>query len=125
MFTKREFLSTTAALAAISVAPMASDPVQAQAQPPKMKMTTPIPAEITTPSVVQTRIGSLKFFDGIPDRETVQRVYDNLDLFRGVQVFLETMPGASLVAMRKGYRHIGAADGNVAVFETLMDSKSL
>src|SRR5687767_11671181 len=99
MFTKRKFLSTTAALAAISVAPTVSDPVQAQAPPPKMKMTTPIPAEITTPSVVQTRIGSLKFFDGIPDAETVQRVYDNLDLSRGVQVFLETMPGASLVAM--------------------------
>jgi hypothetical protein len=35
-------------------------------------------------------------------------------------VFLRTMPGASLVAMRKGWRTIGAVDGNVAIFETMM-----
>ena len=93
--------------------------------PPTMKMTTPIPPEITTPATVETRMGTLKFFDGIPDKETVEKVYDNLDLLRGVEVFLQAMPGASLVAMRKGYRQIGAAEGNVAIFETLMDSKSL
>jgi hypothetical protein len=46
---------------------------------PKMKMTTPIPPSITTPESVDTRIGTLKFFDGFPDDSTVQRVYDNLD----------------------------------------------
>lgn len=113
------------AVLAFVLAAVAAAPVQAQTQPPTMKMTTPIPPEITTPDTVETRIGTLKFFDGIPDKETIEKVYDNLDLLRGVEVFLQAMPGASLVAMRKGYRHIGAADGNVAIFETLMDSKSL
>jgi hypothetical protein len=63
--------------------------------------------------------------DGLPDKDTVDKVYDNLDFMRGVEVFLNTMPGASLVAMRHGYRDIGAVDGPVAIFETLMDSKSL
>ncbi|HVS88718.1 MAG TPA: hypothetical protein VHF01_10935 [Candidatus Acidoferrum sp.] len=31
---------------------------------PKMKMTTDIPADLTTPDKVNTRLGELKFFDG-------------------------------------------------------------
>jgi hypothetical protein len=88
-------------------------------------MATDIPPEITTPDKVETRLGTLKFFDGLPDHETVQKVYDNLDFMRGVEVFLNAMSGASLVAMRHGYRTIGAVDGTVAIFETLLDSKSL
>ena len=41
------------------------------ADAPKMKMTTPIPPSITTPDSVETRLGRLKFFDGIPDEATV------------------------------------------------------
>lgn len=48
--------------------------------PPKMKMTTDIPAAITTPDKVETRLGTLKFFDGFPDDETVKKVYDNFIL---------------------------------------------
>jgi hypothetical protein len=90
-----------------------------------MKMSTNIPPQITTPDTVETRIGTLKFYDGAPDKDTVAKAYDNLDFMRGVQVFLNTMPGASLVAMREGLRHVGATDGTVGVFQTLMDSKSL
>jgi hypothetical protein len=62
----------------------------------KPKMATDIPAEITTPVKVETRLGALEFFDGLPSKDTVQKVYDNLDFMRGVEVFLNTMPGASL-----------------------------
>ena len=75
---------------------------------PKMKMTTPIPPSITTPDSVDTRIGTLKFFDGFPDDATVQKVYDNLDFSRGVQAFMSGMPGTSLVAMRTGFEKLGA-----------------
>jgi hypothetical protein len=43
---------------------------------------------ISTPDKVKTFIGKLKFFDGVPTDDTVQKVYDNLDRMRGVQVFL-------------------------------------
>ena len=33
---------------------------------PKMKMITDIPGAITTPDRVETRLGTLKFFDGLP-----------------------------------------------------------
>jgi hypothetical protein len=98
----------------------------AQTTPPKMKMTTDIPVPITTPDTVETRLGTLKFFDGFPDDATVEKVYDNLDFERGVQAFLTAMPGASLYAMREGLRSAGATDNQtVLIMETLMDSKSL
>ncbi len=55
---------------------------------PQMKMTTDIPASILTPDSVETRLGTLRFFDGFPDEATVQKVYDNLDFQRGVEAFL-------------------------------------
>jgi len=92
---------------------------------PKMKMTTETPPDLVTPNKIDTRIGELKFFDGNPDKETVQKVYDYLDFQRGVDVFLNAMPGASLYAMREGLRSVGVNNHTVVVFETLMDSKSL
>src|SRR5580658_10571071 len=68
---------------------------------PKMKMTTDIPPQITTPDSVETRLGTLKFFDGFPDDATVEKVMDNLDFSRGVQAFVSGLPGSSLVGMRK------------------------
>ena len=53
--------------------------------PPEMKMTTPIPPHITTPDSAETRIGTLKFADGLPDDSTVQKAYDKLDFIRGVE----------------------------------------
>jgi hypothetical protein len=48
--------------------------------PPRMKMTTDIPAGIETPDKLETSIGTLIGFDGVPDKKTTQKLYDNLDL---------------------------------------------
>jgi hypothetical protein len=89
------------------------------------RMTTPTPPQILTPSSVETRIGKLEFIDGVPTPKTAQLVYENLDFERGVEAFLSGIPGASLVAMREGLRKLGAENGTIALFESLMDSKSL
>jgi len=57
-------------------------------QAPKMKMTTDIPKSIIIPDKLETRIGTLEFFDGLPTDKTVQKAYDYLDFQRGVDVFL-------------------------------------
>ena len=114
----------TRRFAAVLVFALAVTSSHAQSQP-KMKMTTAIPAEITTPDSVETRLGTLKFFDGFPDDQTVEKVMDNLDFSRGVQAFLVGMPGASLVGMRTGFQKLGAVNGSVLIFENLLDSKSL
>jgi hypothetical protein len=88
-------------------------------------MATGVPASITIPNRVETRLGRLNFFDGFPDDATVEKIYDNLDFQRAVQAFLTAMPAASLSAMREGLRSIGVNNSTVAIFETLMDSKSL
>jgi hypothetical protein len=88
-------------------------------------MTTDIPPQITTPDAVETRLGTLRFFDGFPDDATVETIYDNLDFQRGVQAFLTAMPGASVYALREGFRSQGADNQTVLIMETLMDSKSL
>ena len=39
-----------------------------------MKMTTPIPPQITTPDVAETRFGPLRFSNGMPDAATIEAV---------------------------------------------------
>jgi hypothetical protein len=97
----------------------------AQTDPPKMNMTTAIPADITTPDSVQTRLGTLRFFDGVPDQATVEMCYDNLDFQRAVQAFLVALPAAGMHAAREGLGSFGPANQTVVVFESLVDSKSL
>ncbi len=73
------------------------------AQPPRMKMTTDIPEAITTPDRVETRIGTLEFFDGIPTKETSQLVYDHLDFSRAKEAFLNGIPAASIEGLRRSF----------------------
>ncbi|MEE4108762.1 MAG: hypothetical protein V2I24_05405 [Halieaceae bacterium] len=70
----------------------------------------PIPPSILTPDRVETRLGSLEFFDGYPSAETVDAVYDNLDFQRGVRAFLDSLPIASLYAIDSS----GAASSRMA-----------
>jgi hypothetical protein len=92
---------------------------------PKMKMTTDIPPSITTPDQVETRIGTLKFFDGFPEKATVEKVYDNLDFQRGVQAYLMALPAVSIEGARKAVTEFGSVNQIVLISEQLLDSKSL
>jgi hypothetical protein len=85
-----------------------------------------IPTKIMTPNMVETRIGELKFYDGIPTDETMEKVYDNLDFIRGVDVFLNFIPATSIEGIRLGMKSVGVDDSNeVMVFDDLMDSTPL
>ena len=95
------------------------------AQQARYKMTTDIPESITTPDVVETSIGTLRFFDGFPDAATVQKVYDNLDFQRGVQAYLTSLPAAASYAEREGFRTFGPDNQTVLITESLLDSRSL
>ncbi len=92
---------------------------------PKMKMTTPIPEEITTPDSVDTRLGTLRFSNGMPDRSTIDTVYENIDFARAVDVFLNCIPGVSLWTARKGPRDAGVPDNTLMTMETNMDSTGM
>jgi hypothetical protein len=81
---------------------------------------------ITTPDRVETRIGTLEFFDGFPTQATVDLVYDNLDFLRGVEAFLSVCPAASLEAMLEGIASVGVdRNGAISITETLLDARAL
>ena len=88
--------------------------------------TTEIPEFVLTPDEVETRIGTLKFFEGIPTKETADLRYDHVDVIRGVDTFLNGMPATSLEALRRGQAKLGARNSNqVIILDQLMDSKPL
>jgi hypothetical protein len=92
---------------------------------PKMKMTTDIPAAITIANKVETRLGTLRFRDGFPDEETVEKVYENLDFNRGVLAYMATIPGASVHALKRGLTKAGANNQTLLIWPNLMDSHAL
>ncbi|MBC7833201.1 MAG: DUF1254 domain-containing protein, partial [Hyphomicrobium sp.] len=83
------------------------------------------PSALTTPATVDTSIGRLEFKDGVPSEATAQKLYDQLDLQRGVDAFMNGLRGVSIFAARKGIRDAGVADNDVLIFSGLMDDKSL
>ena len=85
-----------------------------------------IPEKILTPDRVETRLGTLEFFDGMPSEATVAAVYDNLDLMRGVEAFLSGIPAASVRALCTGLGEMGVdAAHKVLLTDELMDSAPL
>jgi hypothetical protein len=71
-------------------------------------------------------LGTLEFFDGVPEKATVEKIYDNYDRMRGMQVFLDNIGAVSLYSVRKGLAEAGAKGANrIAIFAQLMDSRTL
>ena len=83
------------------------------------------PPEITTPDKVDTRIGVLNFKDGVPSKETVEKIYDNLDFTHAFEAFVNTFQGVSIAALHKGFQSAGVKDNEVLIFSDLMDARSL
>jgi hypothetical protein len=59
-----------------------------------------IPESILTPDTVETKVGTLEFFDGIPDEKAAAALFANLDLNRGLQAILNGMPASNFEAGR-------------------------
>ncbi len=94
-------------------------------QQPVMKMTIPIPENITTPAKVESAIGPLEFFDGIPTLKTKDAVYDYVDRARAVQIYISMMPAVSTYSLLQGSKDVGMGDAHqVVLWEQLGDSKS-
>ncbi len=85
-----------------------------------------VPDYVLTPDVIDTEsIGTLEFFDGMPSPETVSKVYDFIDLGRGVDAFLNGIPATSIYAALRGCEEAGMRPNEIGIFEQLMDAKSL
>jgi len=84
---------------------------------PQMKMPTDVPPGIAMPDSVETRLGTLEFFDGFPSDATVEKLYDNLDFQRAVQAYLLAIPAVNQAAMRRALLQWGPANTTMPIWE--------
>ena len=61
----------------------------------------------------------------MPSKETIAKIYDNLDFTHAFEAFVNTFQGVSIRALHKGLLSAGVKDNEVLVFSELMDAKSL
>ena len=85
-----------------------------------------VPADITPPDTIHTRIGTLHFKDGAPDPATVELAYDQIDFSRGIDAFLTGIPATSVFAMCRGLEEAGIkSNEGIGITEDLLDARSL
>ena len=79
------------------------------------------------PAKIKTRYGDLEFPGGYPTEETRQKVYDELDLQRATQLFLDMYPALSMRGMMLGTaRDYGAKNSSdISVTADRLDSNAL
>lgn len=100
--------------------------VVAGAEEPTPGYNEKIPNKIMTPDEVETSIGKLKFFDGMPDAATADKLYDHLVVMRGVETFLNGIPATSIEGLREGHVDLGVDTSNeFLIFDHLADSNPL
>ncbi|MGB5322134.1 DUF1254 domain-containing protein, partial [Lutimonas sp.] len=93
--------------------------------PKTYKMTTQTPPGVLIPDEVDTRLGKLEFFDGVPTAETAQKIWDNQDFSRAVECMIMNTPAASLVGFRRGIREYGPDNETAIWWKDRLDSKGL
>jgi hypothetical protein len=91
----------------------------------KLRTSADIPLDLITPNEIDTRIGKLTFTDGAPSSDTIQKIQDNYDFVRALQVYMDAHQGASVAAILKGLREVGVEDNDIIIFSELMDSQSI
>lgn len=100
--------------------------IYAQTPAATPKYSPDVPTKITTPDVVDTRIGTLRFKDGAPDAATVQLAYEQLDFSRGIDAFLTGMSATSVYALCRGFEEAGVkTNQGIGIAEDLLDARSL
>jgi hypothetical protein len=83
-------------------------------------------ASISVPDVVQTSIGKLNYRDGAPTQETAQKLYDYVDLMRGVQAVVDNHGAVSMYSLRRGFQSLGVTNTNqILIHEKPVDANSL
>ncbi len=62
---------------------------------------------------------------GVPTESTAQKLEDEMLYINGVNTYNNTIQGASLWAMRKGFASVGVNDNDFIVGPEMMDGKGL
>lgn len=117
---KTKFLTT--GLVALTLASMSA---LVSAKAPEMKYSTEIPANVSGPDSVETRLGTLEYVNGVPTEATAQKVWDHMDFSRAVEAMIMTVPAASLQGFHKGIQKWGPDNETMIYWDGRLDSKGL
>jgi hypothetical protein len=74
---------------------------------------------------LDTRLGKLEFQSGYPTKATTDKLYDELDFQRAVQVYLWALPMASYGAMADAHKAMGANNHTVIVADKSAEQQQL
>lgn len=113
------------ALLIVSPASISAQELTGSPAAPEYEYSTQMPPGVASPDKIETRLGTLNFFDGFPDQATAEKLWDNLDFQRAVQAFLLGMPAVSQVANRNAFATLGPPNTVLPIFEQLTDSRSI
>jgi len=85
----------------------------------------PLDESIPTQETVNSKIGKLEFPLGYPTPKTAQALEDEMLYINAVNAYNNTIQGASLWALRKGFESIGVNDGDFIISPEMVDAKAL
>ncbi len=92
---------------------------------PALKFSTQRPSGVYSPDKVETRLGTLKFTDGFPDKDTARTLLDNLDFQRAVQAYLLALPAVNQVGNRNAILSLGPVNATVPIWEEMVDARTV
>ncbi len=85
----------------------------------------PLDESIPTNKTINSKIGKLQFPLGYPTERTAQMLEDEMLYIQAVTAYTNTIQGASLWALRKGFAELGVNDGDFIVSPEMVDGKAL
>ena len=85
----------------------------------------PLDKSVPTAKTINSKIGKLEFPLGYPSNKTAQMQEDEMLYIHAVTAYTNTIQGASLWALRKGFAQLGVNDGDFIVSPEMVDGKSL
>ena len=80
---------------------------------------------ISTSDKVASKLGELKFKDGMPDAATTQKLYDELDYHHALNAYMNGLAAVNQLSLRKGFQKAGVKDNEVLLSPEFMDFKGM
>jgi hypothetical protein len=117
--------SALVALIAVTANPSSGQQLTGPPVAPEYKYSTSMPPGVASPDKVETRFGTLNFFDGFPDKASAEKLFDNLDFQRAVQAYLLALPAVNQAGNRNAILTMGPANATVPIWEQLVDARTV
>src|SRR5262245_42713214 len=83
-------------------------------------------AGLAQAQTVDTRIGKLELQNGYPTKESVEKLYDEMDFQRATQAFIWALPAVGFHGLHLAHQKtFGAKDGEVVLYQDLKDKAGM